>query len=209
MDTEKLLDLIYEMFPNASCELNYENEFEFICAVLLSAQTTDKAVNKITPVLFSRYPDAVSMSNAKYDDVVEILTPLGLAKSKAKYLINLSDTLVKKYNGSLPTTREELESLPGVGRKTCSVYLAQIHNIPQIAVDTHVHRVSKRIGLTGMNSDVLQTEKDLKMSFPKNNWIKVHHGLLFLGRYLCKSKKPECTNCKIFNFCMRRGVKND
>ena len=199
----EILDKIYEMYPNAGCELIYHNQFEFLCAVLLSAQTTDKAVNKITPKLFEKYPDAFKMAKANQNDLIEILKPLGLAINKSKYLINLATDLVEKYSGEIPTERKDIESLSGVGRKTCNVYLAQIHQIPNIAVDTHVHRVTQRLGLVKEKSSVLETENQLKLIIDKNEWIKAHHAFLFLGRYTCKSKNPDCINCKLNEICKK------
>ena len=199
----EILDKIYEMYPNAGCELIYHNQFEFLCAVLLSAQTTDKAVNKITPKLFEKYPDAFKMAKADQNDLIEILKPLGLAINKSKYLINLATDLVEKYSGEIPTERKDIESLSGVGRKTCNVYLAQIHQIPNIAVDTHVHRVSQRLGLVKEKSSVLETENQLKLIIDQNEWIKAHHAFLFLGRYTCKSKNPDCINCKLNEICKK------
>ena len=199
----EILDKIYEMYPNAGCELIYHNQFEFLCAVLLSAQTTDKAVNKITPKLFEKYPDAFKMAKANQNDLIEILKPLGLAINKSKYLINLATDLVDKHSGEIPTERKDIESLSGVGRKTCNVYLAQIHQIPNIAVDTHVHRVTQRLGLVKLKSSVLETENQLKLSIDQNEWIKAHHAFLFLGRYTCKSKNPDCINCKLNEICKK------
>ena len=199
----EILDKIYEMYPNAGCELIYHNQFEFLCAVLLSAQTTDKAVNKITPKLFEKYPDAFKMAKANQNDLIEILKPLGLAINKSKYLINLATDLVEKHSGEIPTERKDIESLSGVGRKTCNVYLAQIHQIPNIAVDTHVHRVTERLGLVKEKSSVLETENQLKLIIDKNEWIKAHHAFLFLGRYTCKSKNPDCINCKLNEICKK------
>lgn len=188
------------MFPNASCELNYNNLFELLVAVVLSAQTTDKRVNEVTKVLFQKYNSPISLSQADYNEIYEIVRPLGLAKSKAQNIIQLSKVLNTKYNDIVPNTREELESLPGVGRKTANAVLMEGFRIPAIAVDTHVSRVSFRLGLS-KDDNVLKIEQDLMNLFPKDEWYFVHHGLLFFGRYFCTAKKPNCEICKLKDIC--------
>ncbi len=202
---ENLSNYIYEelgkMFPDAMCELDYNNPFELIVAVTLSAQTTDKRVNIVTKDLFKKYPSALELMNAEYDDVKEIIKSIGLTSTKTKNIINLSKELVTRYNGMVPKTMEELVTLPGVGRKTASVVLAVAYNIPAIAVDTHVSRVSNRLGLSKSN-DVLKIENDLKNIYDEDQWVLVHHRLLFFGRYFCKAKNPLCEECKFKEFCM-------
>lgn len=188
------------MFPNASCELNYNNLFELLVAVVLSAQTTDKRVNEVTKVLFQKYNSPISLSQADYNEIYEIVRPLGLAKSKAQNIIQLSKVLNIKYNDIVPNTRVELESLPGVGRKTANAVLMEGFRIPAIAVDTHVSRVSFRLGLS-KDDNVLKIEQDLMNLFPKDEWYFVHHGLLFFGRYFCTAKKPNCEICKLKDIC--------
>lgn len=188
------------MFPNASCELNYNNLFELLVAVVLSAQTTDKRVNEVTKILFQKYNSPISLSQADYNEIYEIVRPLGLAKSKAQNIIQLSKVLNTKYNDIVPNTREELESLPGVGRKTANAVLMEGFRIPAIAVDTHVSRVSFRLGLS-KDDNVLKIEQDLMKLFPKDEWYFVHHGLLFFGRYFCTAKKPNCEICKLKDIC--------
>lgn len=203
---ENLSKYIYEelgkMFPDAMCELNYNNPFELIVAVTLSAQTTDKRVNIVTKDLFKKYPSALELMNAEYDDVKEIIKSIGLTSTKTKNIINLSKELVTRYNGVVPKTMEELVTLPGVGRKTASVVLAVAYNIPAIAVDTHVSRVSNRLGLSKSN-DVLKIENDLKNIYDEDQWVLVHHRLLFFGRYFCKAKNPLCEECKFKEFCKK------
>ena len=198
--SNKILNLIREMFPNASCELNYNNLFELLVAVVLSAQTTDKRVNEVTKVLFQKYNSPISLSQADYNEIYEIVRPLGLAKSKAQNIIQLSKVLNIKYNDIVPNTRVELESLPGVGRKTANAVLMEGFRIPAIAVDTHVSRVSFRLGLS-KDDNVLKIEQDLMNLFPKDEWYFVHHGLLFFGRYFCTAKKPNCEICKLKDIC--------
>lgn len=201
MNGKELLSLIYQMYPNARCELEYFSPFSFLCAVILSAQTTDKAVNKVTKELFSKYKTIDDLANSNKDELMKIIAPIGLMKNKSEYLIKLSTIVRDKYNGELPKSKEELESLPGVGRKTANVFLSEIYNIPAIAVDTHVNRVSKRIGLALEDDSVLEVENKLMEYFDKEDWIKAHHGLLFLGRYKCLAKKPLCTSCLLHKIC--------
>lgn len=201
MNGKELLSLIYQMYPNAGCELEYFSPFSFLCAVILSAQTTDKAVNKVTKELFSKYKTIDDLANSNKDELMKIIAPIGLMKNKSEYLIKLSTIVRDKYNGELPKSKEELESLPGVGRKTANVFLSEIYNIPAIAVDTHVNRVSKRIGLALEDDSVLEVENKLMEYFDKEDWIKAHHGLLFLGRYKCLAKKPLCTSCLLHKIC--------
>jgi endonuclease-3 len=199
--SNEIINELRSLIPNPQCELNFSNNFELICAVMLSAQTTDKRVNMITPVLFEKYPDSSSLMNAQYNDVLEIINSLGLAKSKAKNLIELAKTINEEYDGNVPNSMEELIKLPGVGRKTASVVLALGFNVPAFPVDTHVHRVSYRLGYSKKNDDVLKAEEKLKKYIPKDEWIDAHHLLLLFGRYTCKSANPSCSNCKLIKYC--------
>ena len=199
---QDILTYLDEMFPNAHCELIYKNHFELLIAISLSAQTTDAKVNKITPILFAKYPNALSLSNANIDDVIDILMPLGLAKNKSKNIINTSKILVEKYNGNVPHTKEELISLPGVGVKTANVFMAEGLGINAFAVDTHVSRVAQRLGIS-KSSNPLVIEEDLKKYFNEEDWIKLHHQFIFFGRYFCKAKNPECNNCKVKKYCTK------
>lgn len=198
--SSKILNTIREMFPNASCELNYNNLFELLIAVCLSAQTTDKRVNIVTKELFARYSTPKLLGAANYNDVYEIIKSLGLAKNKTKNIITLSNELVTKFNGEVPNTREQLESLPGVGRKTANAVLMEGFRIPAIAVDTHVSRVSNRLGLSESNN-VLTIEKDLMNTYESKDWYFVHHGLLFFGRYFCLAQNPKCEQCSLKEYC--------
>lgn len=207
IESKKLLDSIYKMYPDASCSLDYTDAFTLLCAIMLSAQTTDKHVNQITPKLFLKYKTPECMAAASMDDIIEIIKPLGLAKSKAKYLIELSKMIVNKYDSVIPKDIKELETLPGVGHKTASVYLSEIYHEPHIAVDTHVFRVSNRLGIASA-SNVTKTEKDLMDYFEEEDYIKAHHGLLFLGRYCCLSKNPKCNECDLKIYCKEWNVKN-
>ena len=196
-----ILENLEQLFPNAGCELNYNNVFELIIAVSLSAQTTDKRVNEITPELFSKYPDAASLSTAEQADVINIIKPLGFANSKSSNLINMSKMLVEKYNGIVPNSLEELEKLPGVGRKTANVILAVGFNIPAFPVDTHLIRMSHRLGYAKKTDTVLEIEKKYTKYIDKAFWNKAHHLLLLFGRYHCKAINPKCDECKLIKYC--------
>lgn len=200
MSPKELIDKLYQMHPDARCELEYQDDFTLLAAILLSAQTTDKQVNKITPSLFANYPTAEALSNACYDDVVAIIRPLGLAKNKAKYLISLAKAISDEYDGKVPRSVDELERLPGVGHKTASVFMAEFYGEPHVAVDTHVLRVSNRLGLA-TSDDVKKVERCLEEYFDREDYIKAHLGLLFLGRYTCKSQNPDCQSCLLKEIC--------
>ena len=185
---------ISKMFPDAHCELNYRNVFELTIATVLSAQTTDDAVNKITPKLFEKYPDAYELAKADLNDVKEIIKRIGLYHNKAKNIINLSKELVLNYNGEIPNDFNKLVSLPGIGRKTANVVLSEGFKVPRIAVDTHVLRVANRLGLSNSDNPNI-VEFDLMSIFEEETWRDVHLKLLFFGRYHCKAKNPNCLNC--------------
>lgn len=198
-DVLKYLDSLY---PDAKCELIYHKDYELLIAVMLSAQTTDKRVNKVTSVLFNKYDSLEKLANANLDDISNIVRELGNYTKKSKAIIDISKSLLKYYNGIVPNNRTYLESLPMVGRKTTNVVLANLFNIPNIAVDTHVSRVSKRLGLAKEKDDVVVIERKLKRYFPKEYWIRLHHQLVLFGRYKCKAVKPDCTNCKLKDKCL-------
>lgn len=190
-----------ELFPDAKAELDFENNFELIVAVVLSAQTTDIAVNKVTKDLFKYYPTPQKLMDADIDHVMAILKSIGLYRTKAKNIIALSKMLVESYDGEVPSDRKALESLPGVGRKTANVVLSNAFGIPALAVDTHILRISKRLGLANENDDALAVEKKLNQKFPKELWHKLHHQLIFFGRYHCTARKPNCDTCKMQEIC--------
>lgn len=201
MENKEILDLIYKMFPNPHCELEYFDDFSFLCAVVLSAQTTDKAVNLVTKPLFLKYPTVFDIASSSEDELIPILRPIGLMKNKSHYLIKISKAIVEDYGGKVPHDFDELIKLPGVGRKTANVFLAEIDKRPAIAVDTHVNRVSYRLGLSSSIDNVLKTEHELEAGFDEKDWIKVHYGLLFMGRYKCLSKNPKCSDCSLKSIC--------
>ena len=201
MENKEILDLIYKMFPNPHCELEYFDDFSFLCAVVLSAQTTDKAVNLVTKPLFLKYSTVFDIASSSEDELIPILRPIGLMKNKSHYLIKISKAIVEDYGGKVPHDFDELIKLPGVGRKTANVFLAEIDKRPAIAVDTHVNRVSYRLGLSSSIDNVLKTEHELEAGFDEKDWIKVHYGLLFMGRYKCLSKNPKCSDCNLKSIC--------
>lgn len=201
MENKEILDLIYKMFPNPHCELEYFDDFSFLCAVVLSAQTTDKAVNLVTKPLFLKYPTVFDIASSSEDELIPILRPIGLMKNKSHYLIKISKAIVEGYGGKVPHDFNELIKLPGVGRKTANVFLAEIDKRHAIAVDTHVNRVSYRLGLSSSIDNVLKTEHELEAGFDEKDWIKVHYGLLFMGRYKCLSKNPKCSDCNLKSIC--------
>ena len=200
---EYIIENLNRLYPDAHCELNHKDSFELLIAVVLSAQTTDVSVNRVTPALFEKYPDAISLSEASEEDVMRLIHSIGLYKNKSRNIINLAKELVKRFNGEVPSKREELESLPGVGRKTANVVLSNCFDYPAFAVDTHVSRVSKRLMIARKDDDVLTIEKKLMKFFPRNCWSRLHHQFIFFGRYKCKDKNPECTDCPFRDSCRK------
>ncbi len=197
----EILNVLEEMFPNAECELNHTNSFELIVAVALSAQTTDKSVNGITKDLFSKYKGPQDFIDADLEDIEQDLRRIGLYKNKARNLKKMSELLIKNFDGIVPSSQIELESLPGVGRKTANVVLSVWYNVPRIAVDTHVDRVSKRLKLAYNNDSVRQVEEKLMRKIPKNKWSDTHHKMIFFGRYHCTARNPKCDGCKLKEIC--------
>lgn len=197
----KIYDEISKLYPNARCELNYHKDYELLIAIMLSAQTTDQAVNKVTDRLFEKYDSLVSIEKASTEEIENDIINLGLYRNKAKNIKNTVDIIINKYSGMIPKTQVELESLPGVGRKTANVYLAEMHHVPRIAVDTHVSRVSIRLGFASKKATPLIIEKKLMSLFPQEYWISLHHKLIFFGRYFCTARKPNCKNCPIIEYC--------
>lgn len=189
----EILNELDNLFPDARCELLYNKDYELLIATILSAQSTDKRVNMVTKVLFSKY-NIFSLAKCQPEEIMDIIRPVGTQKRKSEYIIQVAKSLVDNYNGVVPNDRTYLESLPGVGRKVCNVVLSNLFNVPALAVDTHVKRVATRLGLT-TNEDVLKIEKDLMAFFPEEKWGRVHHQMVLFGRYICKSANPDCTNC--------------
>ena len=196
-----LEDYLDEMIPNPKCELNYFNDYSLLIAIMLSAQTTDKRVNIVTKELFSKYKNIYELKEADINDLENIIKSLGNYHIKSKNIKGIATIICDKYNGVVPEKRHELESLPGIGRKTVNVYFSEYLGVPALAVDTHIERVTKRLNLVRDNSDVLIIENTLKRNIDRNNWGKRHLQLVLFGRYFCKAKNPECSNCKLKEMC--------
>ncbi len=200
MKMSNVLSYLDELFPNPRCELNYNKDYELLLAVMLSAQTTDKRVNQVTEVLFKKYPTIESLAESDINDIEKIIKPIGTYHIKAKNVIEIA----KKLQGKpITNNRDYLESLPGVGRKTTNVVLSELYNEPYLAVDTHITRVAKRLRFANKDDDVLTIEKKLMKKIPKDNVRKIHHQLIFFGRYHCKAIKPNCENCKLIQYCKK------
>ena len=204
MKIDLIINYLNELFPNPKCELNYNSDYELLIAIVLSAQTTDKNVNKVTSVLFKEYDSLEKLSKASVDELYSVLRPIGF-KKKSEYVKEISNILLNEYDGVVPDKKELLIKLPGVGGKTANVFLSEYYNYPYIAVDTHVERVSKRLGLAYLKDNVVQVEKKLMKKFPKDIWAKLHLQLVLFGRYHCKAIKPECSNCKLRDICREKN----
>lgn len=198
--TKKILDTLKETYPDAKCELNYETSFQLLVATILSAQTTDKKVNEITETLFKDYPDLDAFLTLTNEELEERIRQIGLYKNKAKNLIMMCNQLKENFGGEVPNTMEGITSLAGAGRKTANVVLSNAFGVPSIAVDTHVFRVSNRLGLAD-SDNVLEVEKQLQKELPKKEWSLTHHLLIFHGRRCCIARKPKCEECPVSDLC--------
>ncbi|WGL58555.1 endonuclease III [Pigmentibacter sp. JX0631] len=200
-----IFSTLQQNWPDAKCELNHNNAFQLLIAVVLSAQATDKSVNKALEPLFTSQPQfsAYDLLEMGEENFLKIIKSIGLAKTKAKNCYNLSGIIVSKYLGKIPESREELETLPGVGRKTANVVMNVVYQQPTMAVDTHVDRVSQRIGLVEQTNDRLKIEEELLKIVPKKFALQAHHLLIFQGRYHCTAKNPKCNTCPIENLCLK------
>ena len=199
---EKIVNYLDTLFPNPRCELNYTKDYELLIAVMLSAQTTDKRVNMVTSVLFQKYPTLEDLSKAPLEDVISIIRPIGTYERKARNVISIASSLLKDQKGAVPNDRDYLESLSGVGHKTANVVLSNLYGENCIAVDTHVSRVSKRLGLAKEKDDVLTVEKKLMKKMKGYSLGRLHHQLVLFGRYHCKAMAPLCSNCQLSSFCL-------
>ena len=197
---KKIIKSLIKMYPEATCTLDHVNTYELLVSTILSAQCTDKRVNKITPKLFKKYPTVKSMAEANIENVKSLIKTAGFYNSKSKNIINASKKIVNDFNGEIPHNIEELTTLPGVGRKTANVVLATAFNFPAIAVDTHVARISKHLGLT-KSKDPIKIEKDLQRILPKEYWSIWNHIIIQHGREICKARNPQCSVCGINEFC--------
>ena len=200
-----LLDYLDEILPTAKCELLYTKDYELVIAVMLSAQTTDKSVNAVTPILFKKYQTLDALYDAPLEDIEEIIKPIGLYKNKAKNLKGIVKDLKERFNGVVPSNKDELMTLPGVGNKTAGVIRAEIFQIPDLPVDTHILRISKRLNLAKKDDEPIDVERKLKKIIPEERWIKSHHQLIHFGRYFCTARSPQCENCKISDMCANKG----
>ncbi|GEN34335.1 endonuclease III [Aneurinibacillus danicus] len=202
----RILDTFAEMFPDAHCELNHSNPFELTIAVLLSAQCTDALVNKVTPHLFEKYKTPEDYLSVPLEELEQDIRSIGLYRNKAKNIQKLARMLIEDYGGEVPREHSELVKLPGVGRKTANVVVSTAFDVPAIAVDTHVERVSKRLGIARWKDSPLQVEETLMKKVPREEWGITHHRMIFFGRYHCKAVNPRCEVCPLLDIC-REGKK--
>lgn len=204
MKTNRVGEYLDELFPNPKCELIYHNDYELLIAIVLSAQSTDKRVNSVTPIIFNKYPNLKKLKEAELSDLESIIRPVGSFRKKSFYVKEIARIIDEDYSGVVPTKRESLIKLPGVGRKTINVFLSEFYNEPAIAVDTHVERISKRLKIAPKKADVLEVEKKLMKYFPREEWGRRHLQMVLFGRYYCKAIKPICENCKLKDICREK-----
>jgi endonuclease-3 len=203
----EIVNSVDKLYKDPKCELIFHSNYELLVAVILSAQCTDKRVNLVTKELFKEFNEPQKMIKLSQEQLEEKIRPCGFFHNKAKHILEASKELVFKYGGEVPADKEKLTSLAGVGEKTANVVLATAFHVPAIAVDTHVFRVSNRLGLAS-SKNVMGTQKDLERNLPKDKWIKFHYALVLHGRYVCKSQKPDCENCKLSGVCKYYRDKN-
>ena len=201
INTELLFSYLDEKYPNAHCELVYSKDYELLIAVMLSAQTTDKSVNQATAILFSKYKTVEELARAELSDVEFIIRHLGMYQVKAKNVIKIAKILVEQYGGKVPNNAEALLAMPGVGNKTKNCVLGELFNAPLLAVDTHMQRVAKRLGIADEKDSVEKIEQKYMSIIPKERVVKTNHQIIWFGRYFCKALSPECANCKLRQFC--------
>ena len=204
MNNRLIEEYLDYLFPNPKCELIYHTDYELLMAVVLSAQSTDKRVNTVTPIIFKKYSTLKELKEADLRDLEDIIRPVGSFRKKASYIKDIATILVDEFNGIVPRDRDILMKFPGVGRKTINVFLSEYYNEPAIAVDTHVERISKRLGIASKNDDVLKVEKKLMKFFKKEEWGRRHLQLVLFGRYYCKAIKPECRDCRLKDICKEK-----
>lgn len=202
INSDLLLTYLNKLYPNAHCELNYSNDYELLVAIMLSAQTTDKAVNKATEVLFKKYPTLNDLNKASKNDIQECISRLGMSDVKSRNIKEIARILVEKYNSKVPLNEEVLLSFPGVGNKTKNCFLAEMYHLPFLAVDTHVQRISKRLNIALENDDVNTIENKLLKIIPQDKIILANHQLISFGRNICKAKNPLCNECELKKFCL-------
>ena len=195
------IEVMGEMFPNAKCELTHKNPFELLIAVMLSAQATDISVNKVTPHLFEKYPTPEAFLAVPVEAIMDDIKTIGLFRNKARHIQGCCRKLIEEFNGEVPKTRKELTSLPGVGIKTANVVLGDAFGVPAIAVDTHVERVTKRLGICRLKDSVCEVEATLMKKLPESMWVEAHHRLIFFGRYHCTARSPKCDIFPLLEEC--------
>ena len=205
MKNKEIIAYLDTIIPNPRCELEYSKDYELLIATMLSAQTTDKRVNEVTRALFKKYPSLKDLVYADIEDIKQIIRRIGTYNKKASNIKSIAKNLLEKSNGIVPNDRKFLESLDGVGRKTTNVVLSNIYSVPCIAVDTHVSRVSKRLGIAKEADDVVVVEKKLNKFFKDDDLCRLHHQLVLFGRYYCKAIKPECENCGLKKYCKKNS----
>ena len=205
MITKKRMEIISNyidsLFPHAKCELFYNRDYELVIAVMLSAQTTDKAVNGVTEKLFKDYPSLEELDNASLEDIEEHIKSLGLYKNKAKNIKGITHKILTDFNGELPSDKDLLQTLPGIGNKSAGVIRIEVFKIPDLPVDTHIIRITNRLGIASKNDEPIDIERKLKKLIPESNWIKTHHQLIHFGRYFCLARSPKCEECKLREYC--------
>jgi endonuclease-3 len=201
----RIVRALAEHYPDAHCALHYENPLQLLIATILSAQCTDVRVNMVTPALFARYPDAAAFAEAKPKELEKAIQSTGFFRNKAGNIIACCKELVAKHGGQVPGTMEELVPLPGIGRKTANVILGNAFDVPGITVDTHVGRLSRRLGLT-VHTDAVKVERDLMDLLPAREWTMFSHRMIFHGRQVCHSRKPNCAGCTLATFCPKIGI---
>lgn len=197
---KQVLELLSKVYPDAHCQLNFKTPFQLLIATILSAQSTDEQVNRMTAIFFADYPSLERMAELSVKQIEEYIKGVGLYRNKAKYIAATCRLLLDEYGGSVPATREELMKLPGVGRKTANVVLANAFHIPALAVDTHVYRVSKRLGLASGNTPD-KVEAELTALLPREDWLQAHHWLIWHGRRQCFARRPQCQSCSLAEIC--------
>lgn len=192
---------IDSLFPDAKCELFYTQDYELVIAVMLSAQTTDKAVNNVTKSLFKDYPTLKDLDNASLEDIENHIKSLGLYKNKAANIKSIAHKLLTEFNSKVPSDKKLLQTLPGIGNKSAGVIRCEVFKIPDLPVDTHIIRITNRLGIANSKDEPIDIEQKLKKIIPEESWIKSHHQLIHFGRYFCTAKSPKCSECKLKNIC--------
>ena len=198
---KQIAEYIDSLFPNAKCELFYQKDYELVIAVMLSAQTTDKAVNQVTESLFKDYPSLEALDKASLEDIESHIKRLGMYKNKAANIKGIAHVLLTDFKGIVPSNKNLLQTLPGIGNKSAGVIRAEVFKIPDLPVDTHIIRITNRLGIANKNDEPIDIERKLKKIIPEDSWIKSHHQLIHFGRYFCTARSPKCSECKLKDIC--------